>query len=82
MAAVGTGGSRLPFGPGSALWKYWTSGPGFAKWSGAVHKWATLNRLLKAAIPAEDRARIDVNGLTTNIIQATFPGYMKSRGKK
>lgn len=83
MAAVaGTGGSTLPFGPGSALWKYWTSGPGFAKWSTAVHKWTTLNRLLKAAIPKEDQARIDVDGLTTNIIQATMPGYLKTNHKR
>lgn len=77
MAAVGTGGSTLPIGPGSKLWIYWTSGPGFAKWSGAVHKWTTLNRLLRAAgVPARM-----VDGLTTNIIQATFPGYLKTRGK-
>ncbi len=83
MAAVaGTGGSTLPFGPGSALWKYWTSGEGFAKWAKAVHKWTTLNRLLKKAIPAADQARINVDGLTTNIIQATMPGYLKTNHKK
>ena len=76
---AGTGGSKLPFGPGSSLWVYWTKGAGFARWSAAAHKWTTLNRLLKAAIPKEDQAQIDVDGLTTNIIQATFPGYMKSR---
>lgn len=58
--------------------RYWTKGEGFAKWSGAVHKWSTLNRLLRAAgVPARM-----VDGLTTNIIQATFPGYLKTRGKK
>ena len=43
-------GSDLKYGHGSALWKYWTKGEGFAKWSGAVHKWTTLrDLLLKAA---------------------------------
>lgn len=74
MAAVGTGGSALPFGPGSKLWKYWTAGPGFAKWAGSVHKWTTLNHLLIAAgVP-----RRMADGLTTNIIQATMPGYLKT----
>lgn len=68
---VGTGGSTLPFGPGSKLWKYWTSGPGFAKWGTSPHKWDTLHRaLLKAGVPARMAA-----GLTTNIIQAVFPGH-------
>ena len=51
--------SDLKYGHGSALWKYWTRGEGFAKWSGAVHKWTTLrDLLLKAGVPAisaEDR---------------------------
>lgn len=72
--AVGTGGSTLPFGPGSALWKYWTSGAGYAKWAHAVHKWTTLHRLLiEAGVPARM-----ASGLTTNIIQATMPGYLKT----
>jgi len=74
MAAIGTGGSTLPFGPGSKLWIYWTEGPGFAKWSGSVHKWTTLHRLLiEAGVPARM-----ADGLTTNIIQATMPGYLKT----
>ena len=65
--------SDLKYGHGSALWKYWTRGEGFAKWSGAVHKWTTLrDLLLKAGVPA-----ISADGLTTNIIQAVMPGYMK-----
>jgi len=76
--AVGTGGSTLPFGPGSALWKYWTAGAGFAKWSGSVHKWTTLHRLLiEAGVPARM-----ADGLTTNIIQAVMPGYLKTNHKK
>ena len=84
MAAIaGTGGSTLPFGPGSSLWKYWTSGEGFAKWSKSVHKWTTLHRLLlkallKAGVP---NAESVANGLTTNIIQATMPGYLKTNHK-
>ena len=65
--------SNLKYGRGSALWKYWTRGEGFAKWSGAVHKWTTLrDLLLKAGVPA-----VSADGLTTNIIQAVMPGYMK-----
>jgi HK97 family phage prohead protease len=65
--------SDLKYGHGSALWKYWTVGEGHAKWSGAVHKWTTLrDLLLKAGVPA-----ISADGLTTNIIMAVMPGYMK-----
>jgi len=65
--------SELQFGHGSELWKYWTAGKGFAKWSGALHKWRTLrDLLLKAGVPAHS-----VDGLTTNIIMAVMPGYMK-----
>lgn len=68
---AGTGGSTLPFGPGSKLWKYWTAGPGLAKWASSPHKWGTLNKLLRAAgVPGHM-----VDGLTTNIIQAVFPGH-------
>jgi HK97 family phage portal protein len=68
------GGSTLPYGPGHALWDYWAHGEGFAKWSGAVHKWTTLHHLLvKAGVP-----RHMAKGLTTNIIQATMPGYLQS----
>jgi hypothetical protein len=66
MAAVGTGGSTLPFGPGSKLWKYWMSGPGAAKWQSSPHPWRTLNRLLrKAGVPKHM-----VDGLTQNMLQA------------
>jgi HK97 family phage prohead protease len=71
-------GSDLKYGHGSALWKYWTAGEGFAKWSGAVHKWTTLrDLLLKAGVPP-----LDADGLTTNIITATMPGYMKQAHAK
>lgn len=64
--------SDLKYGKGSALWDYWTKGKGFAKWSGALHKWTTLHRLLLAAgVPASE-----ADGLTTNIIQAVLPGYL------
>jgi hypothetical protein len=70
--------SKLPFGPGSSLWAYWTKGKGAAKWTGAAKKWSTLNKLLKAAgVPAKV-----VDGLTTNIIEAVMPGYMDSKQKK
>jgi hypothetical protein len=76
--AAGERVSKLQFGKGSSLWKYWTQGKGKAKWFGAVHKWSTLNKLLKAAgVPKHE-----VDGLTTNIITAVIPGYMKKTGKK
>ena len=59
-------GSDLKYGHGSALWKYWTTGEGAAKWSGAVHKWTTLrDLLLKAGVPSAS-----ADGLATNIIMA------------
>jgi HK97 family phage prohead protease len=71
-------GSDLKYGHGSALWKYWTAGEGAAKWTGAVHKWRTLrDLLLKAGVPPAE-----ADGLTTNIIQAVMPGYMKQAHKK
>jgi HK97 family phage prohead protease len=65
--------SQLQFGPGSELWDYWTKGKGLARWAGAEHKWTVLNRLLReAGVPTHE-----VDGLTTNIIEHVFPGYMK-----
>lgn len=65
--------SDLKYGEGSALWSYWTKGEGYAKWAGAAHKWTTLRRLLLAeGVPPGE-----VDGLTTNIIEAAMPGYMK-----
>jgi hypothetical protein len=70
--------SDLKYGHGSQLWKYWTRGEGFAKWSAAVHKWTTLrDLLLKAGVPPTA-----ADGLTTNIIQAVMPGYMKQAHAK
>jgi len=66
--------SKLPFGPGHKLWDYWTHGEGFAKWGGAAHKWTTLHdALIKAGVPLHD-----ADGLTTNIIDFVFPGYLKT----
>jgi HK97 family phage prohead protease len=71
-------GSDLKYGPGSALWKYWTTGAGRAKWSAAVHKWTALrDLLLKAGVPPQM-----ADGLTTNIITAVMPGYMKQAHAK
>lgn len=58
--------STLPYGPGSALWKYWVYGAGRAKYALSPHPWSTLHALLiKAGVP-----RYMVDGLTTNILQA------------
>lgn len=73
------GVSKLPIGPGHSLWEYWTKGKGLAQWGGSAKKWTTLHALLKAAgVPAKS-----LDGLTTNIIDHVFPGYMKTvHGKK
>lgn len=58
--------SRLPFGPGSALWRYWTEGPGKAKYFASPTPFRTLRALLiKAGVPLRM-----VDGLTNNILQA------------
>lgn len=70
--------SRLQYGKGSALWKYWTEGEGKAKWIGAVHKWRTLRALLiKEHVPLHM-----VDGLTTNIISHVLPSYMATTHEK
>lgn len=61
----GTGGSTLPFGPGSKLWNYWMTGDG-SSWKLSPHPWRTLRAmLLKAGVPAHM-----VDGLTQNMLQA------------
>jgi phage portal protein BeeE len=68
-----TRASDLAHGPGAALWDYWTKGEGLGKWAAAEHKWSTLHAaLLAAGVPAAV-----ADGLTTNIIEHVFPGYMK-----
>lgn len=65
--------SQLMLRPGTALWEYWTVGAGFRKWSIAPHPWQTLHDLLIA----ESHGKVpvaDVNGLVTNIMQATPAG--------
>lgn len=62
--------SRLQYGRGSKLWKYWVYGKGTARWMGAANPWTTLRAaLLKEGVPPGQ-----VNGLTTNIMQATPAG--------
>lgn len=73
--------SQLEYGHGSELWDYWTKGEGLGKWASAEHKWTVLHAaLIAAGVPAHE-----ADGLTTNIIEAVFPGYMKlahHRGKR
>lgn len=66
---AGTGGSRLPYGPGSSLWAYWMHGPG-AGWQMSPHPFTTLYRLLRAKIPASEMTDDQVRGLTQNMLQA------------
>ena len=62
--------SRLPYGPGSKLWKYWTSGEGLARYIDKAHPWTALrDALLSENVPAEM-----ADGLTTNIMLATPEG--------
>jgi hypothetical protein len=62
--------SKLPFGPGSKLWVYWTVGEGSAKWLGSPTPWTTLRDLLiKAGVPDHEAP-----GLATNIMRATPEG--------
>lgn len=61
---AGTGGSKLPFGPGSDLWDYWMHKN--VAWKTSPHPWTTLNRALRrAGVPLHM-----VDGLTTNMLQA------------
>ncbi|QRP48000.1 HK97 family phage prohead protease [Amycolatopsis sp. FDAARGOS 1241] len=75
------GGSNLKYGPGSPLWKYWTGPEGFARYAGAPDPWTTLRAaLLKEGVPVSM-----VDGLTTNIMQATPAGralFAAHHGKK
>lgn len=76
---AGTGGSTLPYGPGSSLWKYWISQAG--KVAAQVHKWTWLHRqilkaLVKAGVPDPEHI---AQGLTTNLLQAM--GYRSKGGE-
>lgn len=67
---AGTGGSRLPYGPGSHLWEYWLKkAPQVAA---QRHKWTWLHRqILKALVKAgEPNPEHIAQGLTTNLLQA------------
>ena len=76
---AGTGGSTLPYGPGSSLWKYWMSkAPEVAA---QVHKWTWLHRrilkaLVKAGVPNAEHI---AQGLTTNLLQGM--GYRSKGGE-
>lgn len=71
--------SRLEFGRGSALWRYWTAGEGLARWRGSATPWRTLRAaLLDEGVPAHM-----VDGLTTNIFHAvtgTWPAKHDRHG--
>lgn len=60
--------SGLQFKPGTALWKYWTRGKGFAKWIGSPTPWTTLRALLIKYVGKQ------AAGLTTNVMLATPAG--------
>lgn len=66
--------SRLEHGKhGRALWKYWTRGPGLAKWNLSPHPYTALTRALRrAGVPARS-----VPGLAANIfkqVRGIYPG--------
>lgn len=60
--------SKLPFGPGHALWTYWTVGEGSAKWISSPTPWTTLHALLLKYIGPQ------AAGLTTNVMLASPEG--------
>lgn len=64
-----TGGSRLPYGPGSELWKWWMHGAG-SGWQLSPHPFTTLYRALRKAIPAAAMTDDQVRGLAMNMCQA------------
>lgn len=66
MEAVRT--SKLPFGPGHALWTYWTVGEGFDQWSVSPNPWTTLHALLLKHVGPQ------AAGETTNVMLATPAG--------
>jgi hypothetical protein len=76
---AGTGGSTLPYGPGSALWKYWLGKAGVV--ATKVHKWTWLHgQILKALVKAGVANPEHIaQGLTTNLLQAM--GYHQKNGE-
>lgn len=76
---AGTGGSQLPFGPGSQLWKYWIGKAPIV--ATKLHKWTWLHAqllkaLVKAGVPNPEHI---AQGLTTNLLQAM--GYHQRNGE-
>lgn len=63
---------------GRKLWRYWTKGPGRAKWAGSAHPYTALVRALRAAgVPERS-----VKGLAANMFKAVFgiwPGERKGK---
>lgn len=62
--------SKLQFGKGSKLWKYWTGAKGFARYGGSPAPWTAL----KAALISEGVPANEAGGLATNIMMATAAG--------
>lgn len=60
--------SRLEFGRGSKLWKYWTRGKGLARWAESPTPFRTLRiELAKEGVP-----ETMLDGLTANIYHEVF----------
>lgn len=60
---------------GAALKRYWTKGPGLARWSGSAHPWTTLVNLL-----SKHMTRSQAKGLASNYFKTVFgiwPGERK-----
>ena len=60
--------SNLQYGRGSALFKYWTKGPGLLRWRLSPHPWTAL----RAALAEEGVPPEELDGLTTNLYVAIF----------
>lgn len=63
---------------GRRLWRYWTRGPGLAKWNLSPHPYTALTRALRrAGVPARS-----VPGLAANIfrsVRGIWPGHRKGK---
>lgn len=59
------------------LWRYWTKGPGLARWVDKPHPWTSLHRaLLEEGVPARM-----ADGLATNIYHAVTGKYPEHKKK-
>lgn len=67
----------ITIGASAELNRYWTAGPGLAKWATSPHPWTTLRNLLLKYIPKNQ-----ADGLASEYFHKTFgiwPGERKGK---